>query len=411
MKRLIETKMKERILSGNLYVYGLPGSGKTTACLNVLNELGKPYLYFDCNVDRGLVLSLEKAEPGISLSEMIHAETGPDQAFSEELILVIDSVQELSKEVFLNLLNILPEKQVLLIGTLPLTLFGITEFPSVKVKPFSLIEWLTFMNHGEYAEMLLAKAKYRKPIPDFFHEELIEAFENYLLTGGFPDVCNTAKASNYDLSEIVAAEKRTSEAVLYELYLLNRKYGFASPEKLLQLTGLLYENYASYNKSDSLCHIRKGLTAKDFEQEYRFLSESGLCFLVKQSSGIRLECTDCGMFRYFAKDYNLFLETDDLHDFPRYVFQNYLYEECCDSERELTAWHSDRTAYLSLVDHEQKRACLCLSGSGFERSAKAFAEEYPNYEIIRIGIDFTKENTLKEARHNISYLEIAKTQL
>ena len=408
MERFTEKNILSALENGSLYLYGLPGCGKTTVCQHVLKTLHRDFISFDCNVDSSLRKLFEKSDYN-DLTEIIASEAGVNPGQLTDSLVVIDSLEALKKDALCYLLNRVPERNFLLVGVLPLSMIGENSISEIRLRPFSFTEWLFFMEHEEYAEMLRARSAFGKEVPGFFRPEILEAFENFLLTGGFPEICRKAREERFDISAVAAFEKHYFIALLSEMTDYGAAFGLISREKLRKLLELAGEALPEYRKVLTFSHIRKGICAADFKKELDFLREAGIAFPVSLGAGIRLEMTDVGMSRFLAGDYRLFLETEELREFPVSPLQNFLYTELLSPGEKAGTWQSERTAFVNLVMEKEKKAYLCAGGKHM-KSGSIFRKQMENYELWNVGFEFTTENDDKDSKHNISYPEIAKTQ-
>ena len=65
--------------------------------------------------------------------------------------------------------------------------YGVGRIRSLYMYPFSFDEFLLALNEGKLLEYK-QNASYEKPLPDIFHNKIVDYLKKFLLMGGMPEV-------------------------------------------------------------------------------------------------------------------------------------------------------------------------------------------------------------------------------
>ncbi|MFN5307480.1 MAG: ATP-binding protein [Bacteroidota bacterium] len=222
-------------------------------------------------------------------------------------LLIFDEIQECPEA--LNTLKYFAEKKPHIPIVCSGSLLGIVlhsgiSFPVGKVSfmtlyPLSFKEVLS--NWNESLARFLNQVKSIEPIPDYFFNDLVDNFKQYLTTGGMPAVLNAFKQEN---------SFESCEAVLQNL-ILSYHGDFAKHPvmsdvaKIGQVFHSLPSQLARENKKFIYQLVRTGARAREYEDAIQWLVRSGLVYQVKLISkpGIPLAAyDDMSAFKLYALD-------------------------------------------------------------------------------------------------------------
>jgi len=412
MERAQYQKILSSLRTENVYLYGVPCVGKTYAATWIANASKINYIYLDLAIESSFREALELQIYFEKLEDILAKEVGLEPATFLKTLLILDGIDYLSDKCIKSLFHKLPKQNTLVIGTLPPDMYGIDErIASHRMNPFSFGEFLEATGHQNYLEMLEAHKAYQKPISEFFHDDIMEMFLNYLLTGGFPEVIRRAKEVNFDISAINSVHKMILHTIEYELLEITERFHICNSTHLKALLKLAKSEIKEYKSSLTISKGFSNLTLQDLTAEFDFLARSGYCRVSRQNKGLRIEPADVGIMRFWACDYELFMQLEDPKECPIYILQNFLYSTLSSDLKEIETMHSSRNGYLHFVDSSNKTAYICIGKYTAKQTISAFKKMINDYQYFVISPSTNNLHKMGDCDiHNISYIDFFEPQ-
>lgn len=157
-------------------------------------------------------------------------------------------------------------------------------FPVGKVEfldmhPLSFSEYLEGSDknaHNAYHHFL--SNKNIEPVPTAFFNLLQEAFKEYILIGGMPEV-----ASNYLTNKNISDAQNIQDQILRAYQLDFVKYADKTTStKILQTWNAIPSQLAKENKKFIFKNIRSGARAREYEEAIEWLVQAGLVYKVSK---------------------------------------------------------------------------------------------------------------------------------
>lgn len=201
----MERKISEELLKWKIddnkkpmLLYGISGCGKTYTVLEFGKKEYKNTIYFDCNGNLELSYVFEKNSTIEKLIKGLSA-ISLETIFKEESLIVFDNISEkifkLVKKIFSNSgydIIMITDNEKFLTGN---------KSGELMVKKMNLVtfpEYLKYIGKEQLIDFIEDSFKNNKPMP--FHSLAIEIYNDYVITGGYPNtIINFSKDNNYNL--------------------------------------------------------------------------------------------------------------------------------------------------------------------------------------------------------------------
>lgn len=322
----------------------------------------------------------------------------------ENTLLIFDEVQECP-----NALNSLKyfcefasEYHVTAAGSLlGVKLIHTKGFPVGKVNflnlyPLSFLEFLEAI-HESPLKQYLQELEQMNPIPEHFHEKLLQHFKIYLFTGGMPEVV-AEYAESQDFQKV-----RTTQKEILSAYDLD--FAKHVPKPNLMNVHLVWRSISSQlakeNKKFVYSVIRKGARAKEFETAIQWLVEAGLVYKVYDITTPKLPLDAYAKFDFFKLylvDVGLLGAMTDLsakimmhgnqlfQEFRGSFVENYAAQTLAAMHHGLYYWTSEGKAELDFIFQAEDTIFPLEIKSGISSKAKSlqvYAEKYKPPLLIR----------------------------
>lgn len=200
-RKIISELIKWRAdnLKKPLLLYGLPGCGKTYTVLEFGKSEYKNTIYFDCsgNLELSYVFeknnTLEKLIRGLSAISL-------ETIFQEESLIVFDNINEKTMKAVKKLFSDTNLYHVILISNSE-DFVQKNKGTEIIIKRMNLVnfeEYLKYIGKEQLVEFIEDSFKNNKPMP--FHALAYECYNDFLLTGGYPEtIMKFNEEQNYNL--------------------------------------------------------------------------------------------------------------------------------------------------------------------------------------------------------------------
>ena len=232
------------------------------------------YLNFERNKDLGSLFQRDLAPRRVVRDLELYASA---KIFPDSL-LILDEIQECPEA--LNSLKYFcedaPEYHVAAAGSLLGVKLGQQGFPVGKVDliditPLSYLEFLAAINQGELAGLVQTR-DVAEPLPEAFHQRLLDHLRAYFFTGGMPAVvANYAEHQDFD-------QVRKLQNDIVDTYQLD--FAKHAPKdqvvKIATVWGIVPAQLAKENRKFMFSAIAKSARASAYEQALQWLLDAGL---------------------------------------------------------------------------------------------------------------------------------------
>lgn len=273
----MERKINETLLQWKkdparktMLLYGLPGCGKTYSVLDFGKREYKNTIYFDAsdNVELEYVLdknsTIDKVIRGFSAISL-------ETIFQDDSLIVLDNVNA----------NVLDKIKKLFVGTNGYHVIMITndknlvnskKTEEVTVKTMNLVtffEYLKYVGKEQLVDFIIDSFRNNAPMP--FHNMAFELYNNYLLTGGYPEIVTSE----------VCKDPNVLSSYLQRNILLQQN-GLLQLDNLIdikrgnELYNSIYMQLIKENKKFQYGLLKQGARAKEYNNAVNFLANSDL---------------------------------------------------------------------------------------------------------------------------------------
>lgn len=238
-------------------------------------------------------------------------------------------------------------------------------FPVGKVDiktmyPMDIEEFLDALGKHELVEMIKECFSKDKPMPQVLHDEAMELYRKYLVTGGMPEcVMQFVQTGDYILI-------RNTQNMILESYLNDMsKYNNLNEIKKTRLT---YDNItvqlSRKNTRFQYKLIKKGGRASEFENAIEWLTLSGIASQVYKVEQIKKPLEnyrDIDAFKIYVSDLGLLCAkkdlmaqdviymSEELDDFKGGMTENYVNLQLVSNGYKTYYWMSERGAEIDFI--------------------------------------------------------------
>ena len=282
LKRKAESKLEEWLESKDaLLITGARQVGKSY----LVKEFGKTHFkkFVEINLyDRkDWIPILEQTDNAEDLIFRISALSDSELIVGETLIF-IDEIQYAKKCDLITMAKFLVEDgryRFIFSGSmLGVELTNIASWPTGYMREFRMFPmdfeeflWAVGLNQSVF-EHLNACFNEKKPVDEFVHNRLLDAFYKYLLIGGMPESVQTFVLTN-DLKKVNAVQDKINQ--FYQKDIIQ----YAPIEQRVHLETiyrLIPQELNSKNKRFSLGEVGRGYEIKDIQDDFMWLKKAGV---------------------------------------------------------------------------------------------------------------------------------------
>jgi len=273
----MERKINETLLKWKkdparktMLLYGVPGCGKTYSILEFGKKEYKNTIYFDAsdNVELEYVLdknaTVDKVIRGLSAISL-------ETIFQEDTLIVLDNVNASVLDKVKKLFAINNNYHIIMI-TNDKNLVNNKKSEEIVIKTMNLVtffEYLKYIGKEQLIDFIIDSFKTNVPMP--FHSMAFELYNNYLITGGYPEIivsedCKDSNILNSYLQRNILLQQNS----LLELdNLIDIKRGN-------ELYNNIYMQLVKDNKKFQYGLLKQGARAKEYNNAVNFLVNSDL---------------------------------------------------------------------------------------------------------------------------------------
>lgn len=291
---------------------------------------------------------------------------------------------------------------------------GQFSFPVGKVEmltmyPLNFEEFLMAISHSHYIDQIKNHFLENTPIPAPIHNDLLEKFRTYIVTGGMPAVINEYLNVG-SLINITEVQNNILNSYVADM----SKY--ADNNEMIKIKGTfdsipaqLYKD----NKKFQYKLIRKGATANLFGASIEWLLQAGIlikCQKVEHGNKPINVFADLSSFKIYMSDVGLLIAKTniDYREILRYeiestfkggLIENYVAQTLVSQGHKIYYWESNSKAEVDFVIHSAGKIIpveVKSNKSTKSKSLEVFKERYkPEYAIRISANNFGYANNIK----------------
>ncbi len=411
MERKIEVflqKWQKDILRKPLLIYGPKQIGKTFTALEFGKKEYKNTVYFNTDNNKQLLelFQKEKSTEKIILNlSLISGET----VLKEDTLIILDNVNDLDIVKGVKLFGSERSKYHIILITSKrdnLTLFKGEELQFKSMNEMDFEEYLWARDEKSLAELIKESYKKHKTCP--FHKVAIELFQEYLITGGFPEVIKEyiKGASEY---EIDAIKQKILDCYKKELVTLKNLIDI--PRGLEVLTSIPNQ-LLKENKKFQYGLIGDGKRAKEYESAINYLVNNQLAYRSYKVKDIRSplsSCREIDSFKLYLPDDGLLFSMLNLNskklitdeNIKEILYENHVAKSLIESGYSLYYYQSAGKAEVNFVIQNRMGKIIPIEIAtktmSKAKSLSVFMKKYTTLQAYRI----TENNfsTKKDVRY------------
>ena len=414
--KTIETRLNRAGENGTVILHGMPCVGKSTLMKQIAASRGSGYILADLTTDRELRSVLCDAindSRHDSVMRTLSDFFGLSQDTFRGTLLLLDGAEYLQDSVGSLLGKALPTQCMIATDRfdylcdssatsdgicLRKDISCLTESNCFRIDVLSFSEFLSAIGRNEYREIIRARVRDNKPIPRLLREELAEHYYDYLMVGGFPQAVIQYSSDRTDIPALRMIHRQILSTIVQSIN--GAELGLPagiSTVRLNQIFGYL-RDHAESTAAFRPGSVHRGLTMRDFANEFRYLQASGL--LIPEYNII----TDNGLQRFIANDYDTFYGIEQEH-LPFRILRQSLLISCYGNGFIPVSYDTRKANYIHV---SLPVLSLGITYTPHRRKSSTDAEITGSDQFEQIWIsDDTSRNP--DSNHNIMWYELNET--
>ena len=392
-----------------LLLYGITGSGKTYSALDFGKSEYKNIVYFDCFNNLELNYVIEKNSTIDKLVRALSA-ISLETILKDDTLIIFDNVTERVISAITKVFAGDSSYNIMMItNNNELAKKNKTEF--VNYKEMGLVtfpEYLKFMDKEQLIEFIEVSFKSNKPMP--FHNIAVELYNDYVLTGGYPNAIEVFKNTG-DYNLLGDIHDKNIKLIKYKLLKLDNLIDIKRGQEIYTNASI---QLLKDNKKFQYGAIKEGARSKEYEKSIEFMTNNDM--LIKSSRVSSLErpisnSRDDDSFKLYYNDSGILFKKMNINS-NRLLTNNKLLETLYENNVVATLvnngfnvyhYHSGGKALIDIVIQTRNGKVLPIEimHDGINNKSKSMTLSMKKYDLllgIRLGGDDFKE------KNNIKYL-------
>jgi hypothetical protein len=359
MERKIEEfykKWKNDIIRKPLILYGTKQVGKTFSVLEFGKKEYKNTVYFNTENNKELIELFEKersTEKIILNLSLISGET----ILKDDTLLILDNVSNNEIVKVLKIFGSEHSKYHIIAITSrrdKLTEFKGEELQFKGMNEMDFEEYLWARNEKSLSELIRESFTKRKTCP--FHKVALELFQDYLETGGLPEVIQ-ASINGYTSFEIDAIKQKILDIYKKEISLNSTLIDIP---RGLEVIDSIPEQLKKENKKFQYGLIGQGKRAKEYESTINYLVNNQLVYRSYKVTNVKSPLSNCkekDSFKLYMPDDGLLYSMLHLNykqlltneNYKEILYENHIAKTLVESGYSLYYYQSEGKAEVNFV--------------------------------------------------------------
>ena len=396
-------KWKRDSINKPFFLYGARQVGKTYSVLEFGKKFYKNIAYFNTDKNNELYNLLDKEKVLDKLVSKLSLMCG-ESIFPDDTLIVFDNCND---EKMIKALKIFGHEnspyQVVIVGSnrIAITKTRVEEFYYRSMSTMDFFEYLSNSDKVQLIDFIKDSFDNNTPMP--FHQMAMDAYHEYLITGGFPEVVNCKLSGGSDL-EVEVLKRKIIDIYRSEYSLYNNGSDILKCEDIMNVLPVCL---TKENKKFQYGAIKKGARSKEYEDSINNLVANGIVirsFRLNDVKSPLLGSRDIESFKLYFNDVGilytlLFLNKQrflmDL-DIRRSLVENEIANTLVRNGFNLYYYQSDGKAEISFVIQDRNGKIMPIEVVNMKLTkAKAmslFTSKFNIEECIRL----TEENFSKK---------------
>ena len=396
-------KWKRDSINKPFFLYGSRCVGKTYSTLEFGKKFYKNIAYFNTDKNGELYGLLDKEKVLDKLVAKLSLMCG-ESIFPDDTLIVFDNCND---EKMIKALKIFGQEnspyQVVIIGSnrIAITKTRIEEFYYRSMGTMDFFEYLSNSDKVQLIDFI--KDSYDTNVPMPFHQMAMEAYYEYLITGGFPEVVNAYLSGGSDL-EVEVFKRKIMDVYRSEYSLYNNGSDILKCEEIMNVLPVCL---IKENKKFQYGAIKKGARSKEYDESINNLVANGIVtrsFRLNDVKSPLMGARDVESFKLYFNDVGLLYTSLFLNkqrflmdiDIRRSLVENEIANTLVRNGYNLYYYQSDGKAEISFVVQDRNGKIMPIEVVNMKLTkAKAmslFTSKFNLEECIK----FTEENFSKK---------------
>ena len=400
-------KWKRDSINKPFFLYGARCIGKTYSVLEFGKKFYKNIAYFNMDNNIELLSVLEKEKVLDKLVSKLSLLCG-ESIFSNDTLIVFDNCNE---EKLIKSLKIFGNDNspyhVVIIGSnrIAITKTRMEEFYYRSMSTMDFFEYLSNSDKIQLIDFIKDSFDNNTPMP--FHQMALDAYYEYLITGGFPEVVNCQLSGGSNL-EIEVLKRKIMDVYRSEYSLYNNGSDILKCEDIMNV---LPKCLIRDNKKFQYGAIKKGARSKEYDNSINNLVANGILtrsFRLTDVKSPLLSVRDTESFKLYFNDVGLLFTSLFLNqqrflidsDIRRSLIENEVANTLVRLGYNLYYYQSDGKAEISFVVQDRSGKIMPIEVVNMKLTkAKAmslFMNKFDLHECIRLTEDnFSKKKGVR----------------
>lgn len=414
MERKIDVylkKWKKDVVRKPLFIYGNKQVGKTYTAIKFGQDEYKNTVYFNAENNLELMALLKKEKTMDRIVEKLSLYSN-STILENDTLMIFDNVEDLDIVNGLRVFGKFDNKyHIILIASLKgdLNRFKGEEFHYKAMYSMDFEEYLNALGKKELVEFIKSSYKNMKAMP--FHALAMELFDDYIMTGGMPEV----------VSMVVGGENRLLLNSIFDKIMDGYKKEINQLDNLIDISrsvevfdSIPYQLQKA-NRKFQYGLIRAGARAKEYEKSINFLYNNGFVYRCHKALDIKSPLSsyrDMESFKLYLNDTGLLFSRMHLNKnkfLNDYNYRYILYENsiainlaCCGYS--LYYYQSDGKAEINFIIQDRKGNIVPVELVDKRLTkAKALSLFMSKYKVDS-ALRFTEDNFKK--KNGIKYIPV-----
>ncbi len=319
--------------TGPLLVYGLKGVGKAFICREYASAYDA-YMYYE--PENSLVKNGCTEEP----DEHIAAHFGLSREALYSSFMILNETEQAEK-FFDKLFAIAMDKGCKWIFISDHDYIKNGAANKIQMFPLQFDEFLLNLGINEwYVDSVRENLLHKTKLPDIMHNNLLSTFEEYIWTGGMPEVVNEY-VKEYRLG--IRSKQNDARQKIY--YTVNGVEDESTRNKCFQILDTMDDQLSRSNRKFMFSRIRNGVTLQMYSKALEELIDRGLVLRINEVSDER-------KFKLFHPEFS-FNQPESFDEITDVEFalreENYILQSFKQQGLEVSFWESGNKAELPFV--------------------------------------------------------------
>ena len=396
-------KWKRDSINKPFFLYGPRQIGKTYSVLEFGKKFYKNIAYFNTDKNNELYSLLDKEKVLDKLVAKLSLLCG-ESIFPDDTLIVFDNCND---EKMIKALKIFGHEnspyQVIIIGSNRIAITK-TRIEEYYYRSMSTMDFFEYLSNSDKVQLIdFIKDSFDTNVPMPFHQMAMDAYYEYLMTGGFPEVIHVAFSGGSDL-EIEVIKRKIMDVYRSEYSLYNSGSDILKCEDIMNV---IPNCLTKENKKFQYGTIKKGARSKEYEESINNLVANGIIarsFRINDVKSPLLSVRDVDSFKLYFNDVGLLYTSLFLNkqrflmdmDIRRSLVENEIANTLVRNGFNLYYYQSDGKAEISFVVQDRNGKIMPIEVVNMKLTKAKAMSLFVNKFNISECIRFTEDNFSKK---------------